>query len=150
MTRQGLILIASVFLFSTAITALADDVPNIKEGLYEITMQGEMPEMPGMPKELMEKMAKSFPADKHKECITKEDFIPAGQSGTQQKCTFNSKSVTGNSVSWDAVCKTSQGNTYSQGQMTYQYKSFEGSIQIKNEAMEMKTKVSGVYIGKCK
>lgn len=140
----------SIFLFILSDPALAAKTPNIKEGLYEVKMRAKMPEIPGMPKELMEKMAKQMPVDTNRQCLTKKDFIPDGEAGDNKRCKFKNKKITGKTVSWSAVCRGEHGASKSEGNIIYQYKSFKGSISVTSEAMDMTTHVTGKYVGKCK
>jgi len=141
----------SLLLVMSFSSAQADDTPQIKEGLYEVSMRADMPKIPGLPKEVMKKMMENIPVDKNQQCITKEDFIPGGKTGDKEtKCRFINRSISKKKVSWQAECTNENGVSTSKGSITYQKTSFVGSIQVKSAAMNMTTHVSGKYIGACK
>ena len=111
---------------------------NMKEGLWEITTQMEMP---GMPMQL--------PPQIRNKCITKKDMVPQ-KTEPDQNCKWLKKDIKGDTVVWKAVCQTDEGPVEFNGKVTYKGKTFDGVLIMKQSDMEITNKMSGRWIGKCK
>lgn len=116
---------------------------DLKEGLWEMSVKMEMKGM-NMP----------MPAQKFKQCITKEKMIPhegMEKEKKDDKCKVVEQKVSGNKIFWKIVCKEKEGQTVITGTGVYNFDNFEGESRIKTpDGMEMTQKMSGKWIGKCK
>jgi hypothetical protein len=131
--------VASVILFAAISISFAGSVPNIQEGMWEITSKVEMP---GMPMEM--------PPMKYTQCLTKEDLVPqSSQPG--EECKITQTKVTGNTVTWTMQCKGQGGTMTGTGSVTYSGTSFKGTIKMTmpESNMEMTSHISGHRIGDC-
>ncbi|MFH1675123.1 MAG: DUF3617 family protein [Pseudomonadota bacterium] len=131
--------VASVVLFATISISFAGSVPNMQEGMWEITSKVEMP---GMPMEM--------PPVTYTQCLTKEDLVPqSSQPG--QECKITQTKVTGNTVTWTMQCKGQGGTMTGTGSVTYSGNSFKGTIKMTmpESNMEMTCHISGHRIGDC-
>ena len=132
--KRGICIIAAVlFLFSAR---LSFAVPNMEDGLWEITTTVDMPGMP----------AKSFT---HTTCLTKEKAVPqTAESG----CTIKDVKTQGNTVTWTVVC--SEGTSTSKGKITYAGTTMDGvtetTVKTNGKTMTMKNTMKGKRIGPCK
>jgi hypothetical protein len=130
--KRGVCIIAMLlFLFSVA---LSSAVPNMEEGLWEMTTTVDMPGMP----------SKSFT---HTTCLTREKAVPqTAESG----CTIKDVKTQGNTVTWAVVCK--EGT--SAGKVTYAGTTMEGftetTVKTNGNTMTMKSRMKGKRIGPCK
>jgi hypothetical protein len=119
--------------------------PNVREGQWEMTMKMEMDGQP-MP----------MPAQTVKYCVTKENLVPKAERAEQSaNCTKVEPKVSGDTVSWSAVCKESGQTIDSRGAITYKGDTFTGEINSTMTAdggqpMKMKQVMSGRRIGDCK
>jgi len=131
--------VASVILFAAVSISFAGSVPNMQEGMWEITSKMEMT---GMPMEM--------PPVTHTQCLTKEDLVPqSSQPG--QECEITHTKVTGNTVTWIMQCKGQGGEMIGTGTITYSGNSFKGTIKMTmaQSNMEMTCHISGHRIGDC-
>lgn len=117
--------------------------PNMKEGLWEITVKMEIE---GMPMEM--------PAQTIRQCIKKEDPVPKLEESDKEAvkdCKFTAKQIKGDTVSWKAECRDKEGVFTMKGKITYHGNSFDGTEEYReNGALIMKGKLSGKWIGQCK
>ena len=115
--------------------------PDIKEGLWEVTAQMEMP---GMPVKL--------PPVTHSQCITKENLVPDNKQ-KHGDCEISHSEVNSNTVSWTVTCETKEGTMKGDGEITYLNDSFEGSFKMNVDtsegAMTMANTMTGHYKGAC-
>ena len=113
------------------------EAPNMKDGLWEITIKMEMA---GMPMEM--------PEMKHTQCITKDNAVPdTSQPG--QECKIISSKIVGDTVTWEVECDTPQGPAHSKGTITYHGDTFEGTVNMNMGQMVMTQKMSGRRVGDC-
>jgi hypothetical protein len=133
MKRCICITAAVFFLFSARISFA---VPNMEDGLWEITSTVDMPGMP----------AKSFT---NTTCLTKEKAVP---QTTQSECTMKDVKTQGNTVTWTVVCKG--GMSTSTGKVTYAGTTMDGvvetTVKTNGKTMTMKSTIKGKRIGACK
>ena len=97
---------ASIILLIAISISFAGSVPNMKEGLWEITVKTEMPGM-------------EMPPMKHTQCMTKKDFVPQGPQQPGQECKITDVKVDGNTVTWTIKCTTQGGEMKGTGKTTY-------------------------------
>jgi hypothetical protein len=137
-------LIAAALLSAPAYGA----TPNMKEGLWEITMKMEMPGMPaGMKPQVV------------RQCITRKDLedprktAPMGGDPKDSRCQITDHKMQGSTVTWNMACKGENAMTGS-GSATYSGTSYSGSNKMtmtrggKSQTMTMQ--YSGRHIGDCK
>lgn len=129
------IIIVFAFLF---LPHLTEGTSNIKEGLWEITSQIEVP---GMPMDM--------PAQTFRHCITKKDTVPY-KAETGEECKMVRYDQMGNTVTWTMECKTKEGIVITKGKITYRGDFFDGIVKVKQGDMEMTQKMRGKWIGQCR
>ena len=125
---------AFLFLFLSNIA----EAQNMKEGLWQITMTMEMPGIP------MQR-----PPQSYTHCLTKKDMVPQKEEPNQE-CRMVKRDIEGDTVTWVMKCQTEEGITVLNGKVTYNRKSFEGVIKMKQSDMEMTQNLKGKWIGECK
>jgi len=128
-----LLFVVSIFLFSCNI----QQGPNMKEGLWEITM---LMEVPGMPVQMSPQT--------YTQCLTQKEAVPQREEPSQG-CKIVKQDIKGDTVSWVVECKTSEGTAVSDGRITYKGDTFEGVIQMTQGDMKATQRLSGRWIGKC-
>jgi len=130
---------ASIILLTAISISFAGSGPNMKEGLWEITVTIKMPGM-------------EMPPMKHTQCMTKKDFVPQGPQQPGQECNIADVKVDGNTVTWTIQCTTQGGEMKGTGKMTYSGESFEGTMIMLMPSTNMKITnlMSGKRIGDCK
>jgi hypothetical protein len=119
--------------------------PNMREGMWEITMKMEMAGMPGgMPPQVM------------KQCMTKKDIenpqrFAQGGPGAD-RCQISNYQLKGNTASWDMACKGPEEMTGS-GTMTFSGDSYTGtnrmSMKSGGQTQNMTMQYSGKRVGDC-
>lgn len=120
--------------------------PNMKEGLWEITMKMEMAGMPaGMPAQVMQ------------HCVTKKDLSdPNRTPGSaadprNNQCKMTDHKMEGNKASWKVTC---EDGTTGSGTATYSNTSYTSTSTITSnrggKAQTVKMEHSGRYLGDCK
>lgn len=121
--------------------------PNMKEGLWEITMKMEMPGMPaGMPPQVMQ------------QCMTKKDMedprktAPGGVPG-DSSCQMTDYKMQGNTATWNMACK-GEGAMTGSGSLTYSGTSYSGTNRMTmtqgGNTQTMTMHYSGRHLGECK
>ena len=136
-----LLLLAAALVSSPAHAA----APNMKDGLWEITMKMEMAGMPhAMPPQVMQR------------CITKKDLEdPAkampGNSPADGRCKMTDHKMQGNTATWNVAC---EDGTAGSGTATYSSTSYTSTNTIRSKhggaAQTMTLHNSGRHLGDCK
>lgn len=122
--------------------------PNMKDGLWEITMKMEMPGMPaGMKPQVLQ------------QCITKKDLedpsktAPSGGDPRDNRCQVTDYKMQGNTASWNMACK-GEGAMTGSGTATYSGTSYTGTNKMTmkrgGQAQTMTMQYSGRRLGDCK
>lgn len=122
--------------------------PNMKEGLWEITMKMEMPGMPaGMKPQVMQ------------QCITRKEIddprkaTPGGADPKDNRCQVTDHKMQGNTATWNMACKGENAMTGS-GSITYNGTSYSGTNKMTmtrgGKAQTMTMHYTGKYLGDCK
>lgn len=126
-------------LFFTVSISFADSGPNMQEGEWEITTKVEMPGMP-----------MNMPPMTHRQCLTKDDFVPQN-SQPGNECKISNVEVSGDTVTWVMQCNGQGGETKGTGEITYSETSFKGVIKmvVVQADMQMTSKINGLRIGNC-
>jgi len=110
---------------------------NMKEGKWEITT---IVDMQGMPAGMMK--PQTFTT-----CLKQTDYVP--KNTDQKDCTMKDVNVSGNTVSWEAVCKEASGK----GKITYAGDTYDGHMEMTmkegGKDMNMKMNMKGKHIGPC-
>lgn len=113
--------------------------PLFNEGLWKITSKMEIPGMP-VP----------MPPITYTQCLTKHDPVPS-RSESGQECRTKNIKTKGNTVSWEMVCDSQQGEVKSSGKITYKGDRFDGVVMMDMPGQgQMKMTMTGQRIGKCK
>jgi len=139
-------LLALIIVLSFICASFAVAAPDMKEGLWEITVASKM-EMPGM--------SMDMPPAKHTQCLTKSDFVPKKEDPGQE-CEKMSVNVSGNTVSWSIKCKSKEGIMKGSGKITYKGNTYEGimNMTFPNQGGggegKMTSNMTGKWIGNCK
>ena len=111
--------------------------PNMKPGLWEVTVKMEMPGMP-----------QGMQAQTTQRCITAKDLDdprkvgPGADPRTASQCEVSNYRMQGNTASWDMACKGPEQMKGS-GSMTYQGDRYSG-------VNKMTMSYAGRYVGECK
>lgn len=131
------LIVAALVLWTAAAQA------QLKDGLWEITSQAQI-----------SGMQQQMPPATVRQCITKSDPVVKNQD-KDYNCKTTSLKVSGNTVTYAVECKGKEGTMFSEGKNTYTGSTMEGtsttSFKMQGQpAMQIKTKMSGKYIGPCK
>jgi hypothetical protein len=129
-----LLFVISLFLFSCSL----QKGPNMKEGLWEVTIRMEVP---GVPVQMAPQT--------YTQCLTQKEVVPRREK-PGQGCKIVKQDIKGDTVSWVVECKTSEGTAVSDGRVTYKGDTFAGVIQMKQGDMKATQRLSGRWIGQCK
>lgn len=114
----------------------------IKDGLWEITTKAEMKGMPGQ-----------LPSTTMRQCITKSNPVPKSDT-KRSECKTKDYKQSGDTVTYTIECTGKDSVVLTSGKMTYKGNMFDGTsttnIKTKGQPeMQMKSKMSGKYIGPC-
>ena len=119
--------------------------PNFKEGMWEITMQMQMANMP-----------MQMPPVTVRHCLLKKDVVP-NTARPGQDCHVVSHRVSGDTVEWSMRCTDKSGRTMDgKGQVTYSGESYAGTMNMTmsgsrgdEPATAMSYTMSGRRVGEC-
>ena len=128
-----LLFVVSLFFFSCTV----QKGPNMKEGLWYITVKMDVP---GMPVQI--------PPKTYTQCLTQKEAVPKPKEANNN-CEIVKQDVKGETVSWKVECKTKEGTAVSDGTITYKGDTMEGVITMKQGDMKATQRLSGRWIGKC-
>ncbi len=130
-----------VFVLILTLTALPAWGVDLNPGKYEITTRVKMPGMPG-----------EMPPQTVTQCLSKQDLVPGGTAGAQG-CKITDMKTEGNSVIYKMECRQDGMTIKSDGKITYNGDTFEGTTQThmgpSGGNMTITTIISGKRIGKC-
>lgn len=118
--------------------------PDMKEGKWEITAEISMKGLPI-----------KMPAMSHEQCLTKEELIPQ-DLGPQAvpNCTVADQKTSGDTVSWNMVCKDGSMESKSDGTITYHGDTFAGTINMTMSggpvSITSTSTITGKYLETCK
>jgi hypothetical protein len=129
-----LVFVASLFLFSCTV----QKGPNMKEGMWEVTMRMEVSGM-------------QMPPQTYTQCLSPKEAVPQPrQKESAQECKTVKQDVTGDTVTWKVECKTKEGIAVSDGTITYKGDTMQGTITMAQGSMKATQHLSGRWIGPCK
>jgi hypothetical protein len=111
----------------------------IKEGLWEVTTKMDMPGMPSMA---------SGMTVKH--CYTKKDVEQAAAMiPKNNNCKVTNFKQSGNKASWAMQC-TGPSAMNGTGEMSYGPDSYQGTVTMQGQGMNMIQHISARRLGECK
>lgn len=136
--------VCAVLFVGVAATAHAA-APNMKEGLWEVTVTMDMPGMPaGAPPQTMQ------------QCRTQKDFEnPQTMAPDPQgsRCETTDYRLQGNTATWKMACKGENAMSGT-GSMTFSGTSYTGtnkmSMKHGDQTMNMTVSYAGKHLGPCK
>ena len=134
---KRLLLMATVaFLLGQLPVAHAADM--MKDGLWEITSQTEMPGMPV-----------KIPPSTIKHCYSKDDVKDQKKVIAREKnCTITDYKMVGNKVTWAMKCTGQNAGTFS-GETVFGIDSYNSTMKMKSQGQNMTMKVKGKRVGNC-
>ncbi|OGP93902.1 MAG: hypothetical protein A2Z19_05105 [Deltaproteobacteria bacterium RBG_16_54_18] len=124
----------SLFLFSCTV----QKGPNMKEGLWEITVKMDIP---GMPVQMAPQT--------YTQCLTQKEAVPKPKE-ENNTCEIVKQDIKGDTVSWLVECKTKEGTAVSDGTITYKGDTMQGIITMTQGSMKATQHLAGRWIGACK
>ena len=129
-------------LLSLTLSTVYAEVPDIQEGLWEVRSEASVA---GMPMQM--------PAVTMEQCFTQQSMNPENIM-QQNNCHMNNLEIQSNRVDWDMTCQQEGMTMQGSGNIQYQKTSFSGTFVMIMEgspqgSMNMQTKLTGRYIGKC-
>ncbi len=138
MKRTASIFLSILFLFAFSLVAFAAG-PDMKEGLWEITVKINMP---GVPMQL--------PPQVQTKCMTKDDLIPTrGPVKNCSGCKILETTIKGDTVFWIEECSAPDGTVRAEGKITYSGDTLKGKVKITQKDMTMWQDISGRWVGDC-
>jgi hypothetical protein len=140
----------TVFVTALALIATAALVAQspMRPGLWEITTQMQMPNMPVQMPET--KLQQCVSPDQAKDPVNTVPRGPdAGRGGRKDDCKVADYKVSGDKVAWTMACTTPNKLT-STGEMTFSGDSYTGTMKMLMAQGEMTMKMSGKRVGDCK
>jgi hypothetical protein len=118
--------------------------PNMKEGLWEITITVNMSTGTGLPHTIQQ-------------CFKRQDIenlrgVP-GPARIDRQCQVSNYKIRGNTASWKMACQGDMTTT-GEGLITYKGTSYSGkttmAVEYGGRTQNMATNYAGKYIGNCK
>ena len=143
--RKFFLALIGLFCLCYAGAALAE--PNIREGLWEITIKMEMAGNPG----------DTFPPTTQTLCLTDKNKLPELLQ-QDQACQITDTKTQGNEASWKMKCRSQANLITGSGKITYKGDRFDGIIHIRMQQaeaepqaapMKLTQHIQGRYSGKC-
>jgi len=144
--RRILLVLIGLFCLCDAGAALAE--PNIREGLWEITIKTEIAGMP----------ADAIPPVTQIHCLTDKNKIPQLLQ-QDQDCQITDTKTQGNEASWKMRCRNQINLITGSGKITYKGDRFDGIVHIRMQQaeaepqeagpMKLTQRIQGRYRGKC-
>ena len=118
------------------------EMPDIKEGLWEVTSTANIPAMP-----------MKIPAVTIERCFTKQSINP--ENILQKKnCQMNNMDIQNNQAIWSMTCEQDGISMQGTGNIQYQKINFSGTFDMtmsgtSEGSMNIHTQIAGRYIGVC-
>ena len=129
------VLVLTCLLFVPTISLAANEM---RDGLWQITTQVEMAEMP-----------MQIPATVIKHCYTKDDVkVREKFIATDKNCKVTEMKTTGNKVKWSMKCTGENAGTMT-GETVFAGDSYASVMRMKAEGHNMTMKVKGKRLGNC-
>ena len=140
------LLAATAIVSFSVVARLSVAEVNMQEGNWETTMEVKMEGLPFPMPSMTSKVT---------QCITKKDLIPKTAKKDQQ-CDIKEQKITGNKVSWTMVCVDKNSTMESEGEITYDGNSYQGTVKSKTikkdkpgQAMTSTVQMKGRRLGPC-
>lgn len=120
--------------------------PQMKEGLWEIAVTMDMPDMP-----------KGVPPQKVQQCITRKDLespqnMARGPDVSGDRCETTDYRLQANTATWKISCKGENAMTGT-GSMTFTETGYQGTSRMTatrgGETVNMTMSYTGRYVGPC-
>ncbi|MCK5897701.1 MAG: DUF3617 family protein [Methylococcales bacterium] len=141
--RKYTFILFALFL-QTAVIADEIKLPDIKEGLWEIT---SVAEMVGFPVKLPPMSSRTT------ECLSKQKGLDPKTLLKDQNCTLSDLSIVSDTATWNMSCNMQNITMTGNGSLQYQYETFKGffnmSLEGESGAMQIMTTLKGRYIDSC-
>jgi hypothetical protein len=120
--------------------AHAGSGPDLEEGLWQITVELDMPGM-----------SMKMPASTFTQCMRKNQPVPHDAKPGQQ-CKTKNVTTKGNTVSWTMVCTQPGGQMTSKGTVSYHHDKMVGSMTMTmpGQGMTMTSRFKGHRVGECR
>lgn len=124
------------------VSVAAAEMPDIQEGLWEVSSEATIPGMP-----------MKMPAVTMEQCFTKQSMKPENIM-QQNNCQMNSMDIQNNLAQWSMSCEQEGMTMQGAGNIQYQKTKFSGTFEMTMSgapqgAMTIQTKLTGHYIGDC-
>jgi hypothetical protein len=121
------------------VPAVASAANSIRDGLWEISSQVEMPGMP-----------MKIPPTVMKHCYSKDDVKDQKKVIAREKnCSVTDLKTSGNKVNWTMKCTGKNAATMT-GETVFGSDSYTSVMHMKAEGHNMTTKVKGKRLGDCR
>ncbi len=140
--RRRLAAYAAVLVATLGWSAAQAAEPNFQPGLWEMTIQMEVPGMPMNMKPVTQR-----------HCVTRKDLVPPTTS-PNQRCKMLDRHMQGNTLIWDMSCDQGQATMRGHGEIVYTGDTVKGTVNMTmhggpNGDMHMVQRLSGRRIGDC-
>lgn len=134
---------AVIGLFCLCYAGAAHAEPNLREGLWEITIKMEMAGKPGDP----------FPPTTRTLCLKDKNKLPE-QLQQDQACRITDTKTQGNEASWKMKCLSQESRITGSGSITYKGERFDGIIRVRvqradAEPVKLMQRIEGRRSGEC-
>ncbi len=130
---------------SQGLNAAEDTMPDIKEGLWELTSNAEISGV---------NMAIPPMSTTSKECMSKKTAMDPKTMLKNQNCDIQDLKIQSNRATWKMVCNQQGIQMTGDGSIDYQHESFTGVFNMNMQGaaggMKIVTRTTGRYIGACK
>ncbi len=134
MKKQLLVLCAAILLLPAGLFAAGP----VREGLWEITSQTEMPGMPSR-----------IPPSTVTHCYTKEEVSDQKKMIARDKnCTVTDYKMSGNKVTWAMKCTGKGAGTFT-GETVFGNDAYTSTMKMNTQGHNIKVKVKARRIGDC-
>lgn len=149
MHKKTILTLAGFFLIQS-LPAFAD--PNLEIGLYDMTTEVQMPEIPGLPASAKNQLQKQT----SQVCIKDKDLKTVlGKFTPEKNCKISNMKESTNEVTWDTSCQGKGFVMTAKGKVELKGKSFSGTTKTETkinggQKILMGAKVEGKHIGPCK
>jgi hypothetical protein len=111
--------------------------PDLNEGMWEITVDVEIPGMP-----------MKMPPSTYTQCLKKDRAVPNDEK-PGQACVTKDVTTKGNTVTWTMTCTNPGGQMTGKGMVTYHKDKMDGSMTLEGQGMQMVSHFKGHRIGAC-
>ncbi len=140
MTVPRLLTALAVAVVVAPLAALGEDPAPMQDGLWELSVQMEIPGLPFKP-----------PASKATHCYTKQEVQEQGGVPQGEKdCKTTSVKRTGNTVRWAVTCTGKNAGT-GEGEITFKGSdAYEGKMKMTSSGSTVTSVYKGKRLGDCK